>query len=255
MHLVAIAELGGQLETPQLSALANDIGTTAYELRLLLNAGLPAVVLITADEAHAKAVAAAIARHKHVPVVCDRSRILPSGRMATLRNFELASTELIADRDSRGSCRYDDITVMLRAIHRSCREIVEQVKQRKFQPVMAVATGGMILSKKITKDVTTTTSSREQVLYLFRRGQEHPWILRERTANYAALGSAMGPSSFENFATSIARLRQLAPQAVYDERLTNSRPIRGIGDGSDAVDIQACLLADFLARPVSGVGG
>lgn len=255
MHLVAIAELGGLLEPPQLSSLANDIGTTAYELRLLLNAGLPAIVLVTADAAQAKAAAEAVARHKHVPVVCDRSRILPSGRMTTLRNFELTPTELIADRDARGSCRYDDITVMLRATHRSSRESVEQVKERKFQPVMAVATGGLIMSKKITKDVTTTTSTREQVLYLFRRGQEHPWILRERAANYAALGSVMGPSSFENFTTSIARLRQLAQGAVYDERLTNSRPIRGIGDGSDAVDILAYLLADFLARPDIGIGG
>jgi hypothetical protein len=243
MHFVAIAELNGQLQAPQLSSLAADVGTTAYELRLLLNAGLPAIVLITADEAQASAAAAAIARHKHVPVVCDRSRIVPSAELTTLRDFELTQTELVTASAGGVSCCYDELSVMLRAVHRSVQESVEQVKERKFQPGMALMTGGLVMSKKVTKEVTTTTSSREQVLYLFRRNQEHPFILRERTANYRALGGAMAPTSLENFTNTIARLRQLAPQAVYDERLVNSHRIRGIGDGSDAVDIMAYLIA------------
>lgn len=248
MHLVAIAELGGPVEGSQLASLANDIGTTAYELRLLLNAGLPAVVLITVDEAQATAAVAAILSHQHVPVACDRSRVVPSSRLTTLRNFELTKTDLVSDRDSTESCRYDDIAVMLRATHRSSRESVEQVKGRKFQPAMALATGGMVLSKKVTKEVITTTTSREQVLYLFLRDREQPWILRERVSSYAALGADMGPSSFENFSRTIAQLRKLAPQAIYDERLTSGRPIRGVGDGSEATDLLAYLLADYWQR-------
>jgi len=247
MHLVAIAELKGPIETPQLTALASDLGTTAYELRLLLNAGLPAVVLVTTDLAQAKAAAAAIAQHQHAAISCDRSQILASSSMTTFRDFELGEGELIIDRTTRVSCRYDELRLMLRAVHRSSRQSVEQVKERQIRPVTALATGGMVMSKKVTKDVTTTTTDRENVLYLFRHGKEHPWILRERGANYASLGQAMGPSSYENFTTTIARLRQLAPNAVYDERLVNSRPIRGIGDAGDAVDILAYLIAGSSA--------
>jgi hypothetical protein len=113
---------------------------------------------------------------------------------------------------------------------------------------MAVATGGLVLSKTVTKEVATTTSTRDQVAYLFRRGSAHPFILRERGTNYATLGARMARSSFENFTTTIARLRELAPHAAYDERLMNSRPIRGIGDGSDAVDILAYLIAEHAGR-------
>jgi hypothetical protein len=243
MHIVAIAESKGELDSTKLAALAADIGTTAYELRLLLNMGLPAVVLVTADGAKANAAAAAIARQRQVPVICDRSQIQPSAAMTALRDFELGPNQLVVDRASRLACGYDELRLMVRAVHRSSHQSVEQVKERQLRPVMAVATGGLIMSKKVTKEVTTTTSTREHVLYLFRSGQEHPWILRERVANYSTLGSAMGPASFENFTTTVARLRQFAPRAVYDERLINSRPIRGLGDGSDVVDIWAYLMA------------
>jgi hypothetical protein len=252
MYLVAIAELGGELSSSRLGSLATDLGTTAYELRLALNAGLPAVVLITDNETQAKTAAATITRHEHIPTICDRNRVLPAGHMTTLRDFELTRSALIADRTSKESCPYDAFTVLLRATHRSQQESVEQIQERQFRPGMALMTGGLVLSKKTTKEVTTTTTTREQVLYLFRRGEEHPWILRERFANYAALGSAMGPSSFENFTKAIAELRKLAQGALYDERLVNSRSIRGLGDGSLATDLLAYLLAHYLIHRTHG---
>lgn len=248
MYLVAIAELNGTPQAAELSALAGEIGTTAYDLRLVLNAGLPAVVVVTRDEAVARAAAAAVARRGYPHVFCDRSAIIPSAQLTALRQFELTSSELIADRSSGEAVRFTDLTVLVRAVHRSSQHTVEQVKERKLRPVMAVATGGLVMSKQVTKEVTTTISTRDQVLYLFRRGSPHPWILRERGANYATLGAAMGRSSFENFTKTIARLRELAPTAVYDERLVNSRPIRGIGDGSDAVDILAYMIATHAGR-------
>lgn len=253
MHLVAIVELGCELSKTELGSLAADIGTTGYELRLLLNAGLPAVVLVTADEAQAKAVATIVSRHGHTPALCCRSRVLPSAHMTTLRDFELTCAALIADRTSKESCPYNDFSVLLRATHRTQHESTEQLAERKFQPGMALATGGLILSKKVTKEVTTTTTLREQVLYLFRRGEQHPWILRERFANYAALGSAMGPASFENFTKTIAELRTRSPNAIYDERLVKTVPIRGLGEGSSATDLLAYLLAEHLLKRDLGV--
>ncbi|HEY5956995.1 MAG TPA: hypothetical protein VIV60_10600 [Polyangiaceae bacterium] len=240
---MAIADLKSPIESAQLNALATDLGTTAYELRLLLNAGLPAIVLITANEAQANGAVAAIARHRLVAITCNRSQTLSSDDMVTLQDFELRQSELVVNRATQISCPYANLRLLLRAVHRSVRQSAEQVKERKLRPLMALATGGMVMSKKVTKEVTTTTSQHENVLYLFRHGEFHPWLLRERGANYAALGGAMGPSSFENFMTTVARMRQLAPDAGYDERLVNSHPIRGIGDGSNAVDILAYVMA------------
>jgi hypothetical protein len=252
MHLVAIAELKGSLDTPKLNALAKDLETTAYELRLLLNAGLPAVVVVTADPDQARRLYDAIIRHEHIAARCDRDVVVPSAKMTTLRHFQWTPTQLVADSNSPESCPWENVSVMLRATHRTTRETIETVKERQFQPSMALATGGLVMSKKITKEVTTTTASREQVCYLFRKSGHTPWLLRERSASYGALGTAMAPSSFENFAKTVAQFRAFAPSAVYDERLLVNRPIRGVGDGSDATDLLAYLLTDYYGQRTNG---
>jgi hypothetical protein len=247
MQLVAIAELTGAAEA-SIASLAAALETTVYELRLVLNAGLPAVVLATVDPARAQSAVAAIARSGHIPVSCDRADVTPSRRMTALRNFSLDGDGFRPDSASRARFAYSDLGAILRATHRSTTETSETVKERKFRPVMAAATGGLVLTKKTTREVTTRTEHREQVLYLCSRSGQPPWILREREAHYGGLGADLSPASSACFQTTIRRLRESAPSAAYDERLTSGRPIRGVAEGSDATDILAHLLAKHLLR-------
>lgn len=246
MHLVAITELSSDLASPQLKALADDLGTTAYELRLVLNAGLPAVVLATTDGSQAQSACAAIARRGHRALSYDRDRILPSSSLVVLREFEFTPTALLADHGSSQTCFYEDISVLLRATHRTVTEQAQEVKERKLRPVLALATGGLVMSKTTVKTVTSTNAQREQVLYIFSRSNDAPWLLRERAARYTGLGPAMAPSSFANFAATVTRLRNLAGNAKYDERLVTNRPIRGLADDVEATDCYAWLLAQQL---------
>lgn len=248
MHVVAIAELTQPLETEKLKALALALDTTAYELRLLLNAGLPAVVRVTVEPELAQRAFDALKAQGLRAVRCDSSQIVGSSAMTQLGQFELGGTHLVPDVGSTELCPYTDIAALIKATHRVTSEVVEKSTERKLRPVMAVATGGLVMSKKETKEVTTTTASREQVLYIFRQGGVPPLLLRERAANYAGLKTEMAPSSFENFARTIAKLRKAAPQAIYDERLVTSRPIRGLGDGPQATDLLAYLVAGANAR-------
>lgn len=242
MFLVAIAELRGGIDGT-LKELSAELGTAPYDLRLVLNGGLPAVVLATVDEGRARAATAAVARHGHVPLSLDRRSVVASGDMTELVRFKLTKSSVIADERAAAELPFADIGALLRAMHRSTTTTTEQVKERKLRPVMAVATGGLVMSKKVTRETTRTEEHREQVLYVFRRSGEPPWILRERGALYGGLGPDLGPTAFENFQTAIRKLRDLAPAAAYDERLMNARPIRGVADGSDATDLLAYLIA------------
>jgi hypothetical protein len=246
MYLAAIGEIRGPIEEA-IRPLATDLGTTPYELRLLLNAGCPAVVLATVDESLARAAVAVIKKHGHAPLACDRRDVVTCAAMTLLRDFQLEKGGLVAQAGSSDRLHYDDITVLLRAAHRTTTETLQEVKERKLRPVMAIATGGLVLSKTTTRAVTSRTAQHEQVLYIFRQNGP-PWLLRERSARYGGLGADMGPTSLENFVTTIRRLREIAPGAAYDERLMSSRPIRGVADGVDATDILAHLLALHLAR-------
>jgi len=231
MHLVAIGEPGGAIDAT-IVQLAAELGTTAYELRLVLNAGFPAVVLVTADENVAQSALAVI---------------VPSTRMTILRDFRFERSGLIAQSGSADVLAYSDISVLLRALHRTTSETIEKIKERKLRPAMAIATGGLVMSKTTKRDVVTRTERREQVLYIFRRSGSPPWLLEERSARYVALGEALRPTSLENFSSAIACLREHAPGATYDERLMTSRPIRGVAAGAEATDILAHLLAQHLA--------
>jgi hypothetical protein len=259
MYLAAIGELQGTIDDA-IRPLASDLGITPYELRLVFNAGLPAVVLVTADETQARAAVAAIARHGHAALFCARRDVVPSGHMTLLRDFQFAKSAIVPQAGSSDRLPYDDIAVMLRATHRTTSETTEDVKERKLRPIMAVATGGLVLSKTTTRTVTSQTAHNETVVYLFRRSASPPWILKERSARYIGLGEYLRPTSLENIATTVRLLREYAPEAAYDERLMSSRPIRGVADGIEATDLFAHLLAMHLSNstrndaPLKGAG-
>jgi hypothetical protein len=246
MHLVAITSLGPNTE---LGALAAELGTTAYELKLTLAAGLPSVVSVCPDQIRAGAVVSAIERRGHRAVACDRDRILPSSGMVALKDFRLDEIGLAADGSRGEHLPYDDVLTLLRATQRTATRETKEVKEKKFSVGRAIATGGLVNRKTTTREVTTQTTTLEQVLYLFRRSGATPWILCERGARYTGLGENLRPTSLENFVTTMRRLRELAPAALYDERLMHSRPIRAVADGAEATDILAHLIAlDFARR-------
>jgi len=171
--------------------------------------------------------------------------------MTALRDFQLEPDALVADTSGE-RLPYDDMLALLRASHRTTSVRTEDVKERKFRPGMAIATGGLVLSKTTTREVTSRSETRQQVLYLFRRSGAVPMILRERGARYRGLGAELRPTSLENFATTIRRLRERAPRAFYDERLMSGRPIRGVVEGIPAADILAYLLAAWAAKTHDG---
>jgi hypothetical protein len=245
MHVVAIAELTNAGD--DLRQLASDLETTLYELKLVLNAGFPAVVVLTVDAAVAANAARAIERHGHRAVSGDRRTFVPSSAMTGILDVELGSELLRAGNARDDRLPYADIFALLRASLRGRETTTREEKERKFRPGMAIATGGLILSKTITREVVTHAETREQVLYIFTRSGP-PWILREHGARYARLGADLSPISLENFKTTIAKLRERAPTAAYDERLLAPRSVRGIA-GAEATDTLAHLIvADLRSR-------
>lgn len=252
MFLVAIAELSGSLDAA-VSELAADLNTTPYELRLLLNAGFPAVLLSTVHEQHARSALAAVERYGHAAVSLDRRSTTMSRDMISPVSFTFTATGFTSDEHGSEVMPFEDMGALLRATHRETTETTEEIKERKLRPVMGMATGGLVMSKTTTREVVNRTETREQVLYLFRRSGAPPWLLRERGTRYGGLEKNLAPTSFANFQTTIKKLRAHAPAAAYDERLMNGRPIRGVAEGRDATDLLAHLLAAHLMNRVTPV--
>jgi hypothetical protein len=261
MFVVALAALETSVED-EAPALARDLGTTAYETRLQLMAGIPSVVLVTPSLERALDVLGSLRARGHGAVACDTHAVVPAASMVAIRRYRLEDGALVldpADGARAGGDRlpFAEIRALIRATHRTTHETREQVKEVKFRPGAALATGGLVLTKKTTKEVRSTIEEREQVLYVFGAGRT-PWLLRETTAQNTGLGEAMRPTRIENFMAAVRALREFAPHAAYDERLLSANRIPeirgepGEARGSDpmtrGIDLMAHVLALWLLR-------
>jgi hypothetical protein len=261
MYVVALAD-NARRSDEDVAALAADLSTTVYEARLMLNAGAPAIVLTTPDRARALDALAKLRARGHDAIACDGAAVVGSEAMISMRRFRLDESALVAgERTSEERLPYDDIAVLLPALHRRHVEKHSEYKERKFNVARAVMSGGLVMNKTTTRTTHATSDEREHVLYAFRASGETPWILREHETHYAALESQKRPSTLENFNTVVTLLRQNAPRAVYDDRLMTLRRVpetaKLAGDArarttttssASGVDLMAHLLALWLVK-------
>jgi hypothetical protein len=235
-YLVTIVTLATPVEA-EAKALAADLGTIAYEERMKLSAGFPAIVLATADGAVAQELLAKLRARRHRALVCRASDVVQAAAMIQMRSFELDGDGLEAGAER---LPWSDISVLIRARHTSHTATTEIVKQKKFSAARAVLTGGLIMRKTETRTVAAKAQDNEQVLYLFRSSGATPWLLREHATNYSALGAALSPIASRNFALVVDQIRARAPNAKFDDTLVRRTAI-------DDVDLFAHLIATGLA--------
>jgi hypothetical protein len=252
VHVVAVAELATPIEA-EAAALAADLGTTAYEERLKLVAGFPAIVLTSAEPGPARDLVARLRARGHGVVCCDAAAVVPSGAMVPLRRFTFEPDALVAPDVPGARLPYGDVAGIFRASHQTRTETRTEGTSKQFSAGRALLTGGLVLTKNVSREEKSVTDEREQVCYLFRAGGDTPWLLRERGTHYAGLGAEVGPSSALNFVATMARLRKLSPGAVYDDRLMNprnapSRPIRTGSSSAETVGVSSASGVDLVAH-------
>lgn len=213
--IVAIAKLAGSLET-EAKALAADLGNTAYETKLKLTAGLPAIVWTTTDGDAATTLGAKLRARGHRALVVPSSAVLDASAMIRVRQFELDEDGINTELDQ---LPWSDISALVRARNRSQHSTTAVVKEKKFDLGRAVASGGLMMRKVHKRDVVTHHESSEQVLYMFRASGDTPWILREQGTNFRGLGSAQQTTANVNFGVACEQFKARATNARYDDSL------------------------------------
>jgi hypothetical protein len=213
-YFVAILALGTPVDV-EARALAAEFGTTAYEERLKLSAGVPAVVLTTVDEGAANGLTRTLEGRGHRALLVRGSEIARTESMISLRDFTFDDSVVTAGGHRLA---WVDVAVMVRARHVSRTENVEVVKKKKLDLGRAVMTGGLMINKTVKQKRTTHSEDSEQVLYVFPiRGT--PWLLRERATHYAALGALQTPTTTRNFTITVEQFRSRARTARFDDSL------------------------------------
>lgn len=240
-------ELGGPIEA-EAQALAAELGSTVYEERLNLTAGLPAVVRVTPDREEAQRVLAGLRARRAKAVGFAKSAVVASDAMTLLRGFVLEPGAVVADA---GTLAATSLLALVLAFHKSRTETRVETKEKKLSLGRALVTGGLAMRKTVTTERKEVSFDDEQVLYVFRRDGEPPWLLRERATGYEGLGAERDVSSAQNFAHTIRKLRALAPGAVFDDRLHKPRGFGGRTAPLTKTPTETSPIVDVLAHAIA----
>jgi hypothetical protein len=238
-------------------ALAAALGRTAYEERLKLLGGFPANVLTTADRELAVRTLGELRSRGHAATMLDGATVVSNQRMPAMRRFRLEPDAVALDEPGAPRLPAADVSALLRAVHHVRTDLRTEVSTKSFSAGRALVSGGLMLSKTIKREERSSSTESEPILYVFRASGSVPWILRERGTNYSALGRELGPSSMQNFLTTVRRLRELVPHAVYDERLLKLRvqagpPIKSAGLDGESVTTSTASSLDIAAHLLAG---
>jgi hypothetical protein len=231
-YFVALAALATPIEA-EAKALAADLGTTAYEERLKLAGALPAIVLATVDAAAAQALLGKLRARRHRALLARASDVVAAAEMVAMRHFQITGGGLESGGEE---LPWSAIAVLVRARQLKHLDTTTVIKEKKLALGRAVMTGGLLMRKTQTREVVTHAEDIEQILYVFRNDGGTPWLMRELSTNYGALGAALAPNAHANFGIATELFRKRAPHARFDDTLLR-RP------ALDDVDLYAHLIA------------
>jgi hypothetical protein len=229
MHVVALTRWGPPLEG-ELPALAAHLNVLAYDLRLRLTGGLPAVFVTVGDEAEANEHLEFLRARGHGAVRCDMDEVPAPEDQLVPSHFELHAAAVCGSLP--GNRRFDvPYAEILALVHVASVTSAEQTKitqEKKLSLGRAVASGGLIMRKKVDRIDKKMTTEQEQMLYMFCRALAAPYVWKELTLHYQGLGDDRKLTTAQNFAELTDRLRARAPHAFYDARLLTQKRRAGI---------------------------
>lgn len=216
MFLVGLIAIHGPTEA-EAPLLAAAVGQAAYEIRVLLADDPPWLVLRTPERERALALVGALRGRGHEVVACDASAVTSFADMIDVDAIGADATL----RSGETALAWAEVAAIVRLTVRKTWQTTKKETKREMAVGMAIATGGVILSKKVTKESIQRHEDREQLVCLFRPGGP-AWVAAERSVDYAGLpgGSARtGAENFDRF-VELVRSRTSAP---YDDRFLRAK--------------------------------
>jgi hypothetical protein len=213
-------------------ALAASAGMVPAEARMRLAPEPPALLARLGPEkagelvgALRKAGLAALAVDDPCPG--DRHRLI-------VRSLSLEDAWLgLTPREGDGALiPWPDVLAVLRGVRMSRADVERTEKTKRFSPVLAAATGGLMMSRSSTTSVRSSQESTEQVILVYVRGGRAA-LLAEGELDFQCLGAGLQPSSTANMAEVARRLREKAKGAFHDDRLLRlgRRPLPFLAGG------------------------
>jgi hypothetical protein len=253
MNIVAIHNLPGEKEMLA-ETLAAAMKSTVYEAlsRLKAPGKGPFVVSASAAIGQAEELITRLSAYGFNAVLLKDDDVESGATRFIARKFILNPDAVIVESRTAESraVDYRSIRLLLRGTSIAQTTLTETVKEKKFNPGIALLSGGLKMTKTTEKILESTTQTREGFFHLYA-GKQQLFVFREGGLVYDSLGAALQLTRQANFSYLITELRRLNPEAFYDERLlSRAGQVQLLGPSLSPerhLDIATSLLAKLLA--------
>jgi hypothetical protein len=217
MKLVAIARAPERIEDAA-AALAAATGLTLAESRMRLAPEPPALVA-RLEAGPAGALVASLRRAGLSALAIDAQVPTDADRTIGLRVTVGPEGVTIAPRSGDAmQLAWSDLLAVLRGSRESRTEADRTERSKRLSVGMAVATGGLIMTRSSTRNVRSSDSSFQQVILVYARDGRSAALV-EGQVDFSCLGADLQPSSTANMNTLSRRFQEQAKGAFHDDRL------------------------------------
>lgn len=224
-------------------------GLASSDAKRILAGTFPRILIRAATDP--EAMVAKLAAEGFLAWASDPTQVPTDARRVIVRSLSWTADGFMA-RDAQGAvhaCPFVAVRLLQRGsrIHTSTE--VETTTKRQLNLGGAILSGGLILTKKVTKTTERTTHAKEPFLLLQRADGTPDLMIYEHRISYQCLGSEMGPSTLGNLGLLTTRFRLLCPEAPLDDRVGRPGFVAGLPImGVDAVDLGLHVVSEARSR-------
>jgi len=246
------ATLGEEL----VKKVAAIVGKNPYETRLRLTGKIPKIIAHCETMQQAELTAQSLRGLGLVVIVFSDSELRKPPQVYRAHSLKLEEQAIMfCDRSGQERrMEASEAFLILNGRIQTYTETEVTKTTRKLNVTATLLTGGIPITKKVEKKTTNISYQTESFLRLYDRTSPEPVAeIVQHDFDYSFLGPEMVSSAAANFSIAIRKIREVFPQAIFDDRLIE--PFKANMPATMAQDnIESnCKLIYWYHQAVSGL--
>lgn len=210
-------------EANLIESVAAIVNKSPYDTRLLLTGTLPRIIARYPDMQAAQSAVRSLKDLGLVPIVLDDSELRKLPRVFRVHTLEFGEKEVLFKGDGKQEKKMTsaDVFLIIKGNTQAYTDTEATETKMKLSWGATLLTGGIPIWRRVKEKISSTSVEAENFARLYGREPSAPCVeILQHRMNYSFLGAKIAASSLVNFNAVVTRLREVFPQAIFDDRLT-----------------------------------
>ncbi len=210
------------LDADLVGKVAAIVNKGIYDTRLLLAGGFPKIVAHCQSLQAAESIAQSLRDVGLVAIICRDTELRKRSQVFSAHTLEFGTGEvLFRDKDGQVvSKKASDVSLILRGRRQTQIETEATTTRMKFSLGATALMGGIPIWRRVRDKNMDTSFETEFFARLYDWKPAEPCVeILQHAVNYSFVGEQMAVSSLTNFNTVVEKLKDVFPQAAFDNSL------------------------------------